>query len=95
MAKPKAQKIYVTNFAVKGVGEFPYDMLRYDQCCPQTSEDASQMSQHRRNERVVKLVRFSGNPDGATNGRWASFGWHVVPADSWAKQMEEADGTPG
>jgi hypothetical protein len=33
-------KIYY-NFTVKGRGQFPLDMLRYDMCWPQTTQDVS------------------------------------------------------
>ena len=31
-------------FAVRGSGIFPFDMLRYDRCWPNTSDDATTMA---------------------------------------------------
>lgn len=62
------------HFTVTGSGQFPMDMLRYDNCWPYTSEDAVNMTEHGR--RSIHLVtRYRGAP---TAGRWASFAWKCV-----------------
>ena len=76
---------YVQKFEVCGKGEFPFDMLRYDHCYPDTSEDSVNMDEDRmmpRNERPVRYVKLSRVVDSVkhlpTVARWASFGWTVV-----------------
>lgn len=74
-------------FAVRGSGEFPTDMLRYDSCCP-----VDEMISHRMlgdslaPVRTIVLRRFTGDFRPATAGRWKSFGWQVV--------ADQADGVP-
>lgn len=74
----RAQRLYVFEFTVRGRGEFPIDMLRYDQCCPKSQDDVRTMVD-RLTEREVRLRMFSGSREGPTEERWASFGWPVVP----------------
>ncbi len=65
-----------TTILVTGRGKFPFDMLRYDNCVavqPTLMEG--------RDERVIKLRRFSPEGTPATAARWNSFGWNVT-ADS-------------
>jgi hypothetical protein len=74
-----APKLYT--FTVEGNGEFPYDMLRYDQCWPKSeASDVYKMSAHplgnlARTTRSVTLVSIKEKP---TVARWESFGWKVV-----------------
>lgn len=68
-------------FTVEGTGEFPYDMLRYDQCWPHYSEDASALgspytAEERRSRRRVVLE--CAHDSGPCEERWASFTWRVV-----------------
>lgn len=78
--KPKAQKVYVTYVIVQGRGEFPYDMLRYDACCPDKESDTSRMGRPDEVEsfRHVTLRRYSVSGMPVTERRWRSFGWDVV-----------------
>lgn len=77
--KPKAE-YRKTEVVVRGSGRFPTDMLRYDNCVAQTSEDASKID----NEdgafvhREIRLDRFSYDATKAEARRWQSFGWMVV-----------------
>lgn len=65
-------------FLVEGDGEFPYDMLRYEQCWPATSSDALAM-EYRDSKRRVRLATDSlYQPHTA---RWDSFQWHVINED--------------
>ena len=48
-------------------------MLRYDNCVP-----VQPTLMEGRDERVVKLRRFSPEGTPATAGRWNSFGWGVT-----------------
>ena len=66
-------------FTVEGTGRFPYDMLRYDNCWPYTSEDAGRLDsvepEGRGRRRVVLATRWRMAP---TDARWESFLWRVV-----------------
>ena len=64
-------------FKVDGIGDFPFDMLRYDACYPATSEDASRLSERPSGLYRIGLIAHTslGAP---TVGRWNSFGWRVV-----------------
>jgi hypothetical protein len=64
---------HCTTIEVRGRGQFPVDMLRYDNCVavqPTLMEG--------REERTLRLRRFSKDGSKATEGRWSSFGWHVM-----------------
>lgn len=71
-------------FVVVGRGEFPWDMLRYDNCWPYGGEDAAKLTmihqdysdddlvkEFKTKDRSIKLSSF--HPP--TPGRWSSFGW--------------------
>lgn len=73
------QTRYVTTLVVEGGGEFPLDMLRYDQCYPASESDAHAMRHER--QRQITLTRVSVNPDQPTFRRWDSFVWRVVSID--------------
>lgn len=61
-------------FTVRGAGEFPFDMLRYDECYPKTGDDvASMLASRRREVTLITHRRF-----GPTSNRWASFMWSVT-----------------
>lgn len=65
-------------FTVKGSGEFPYDMLRYDACFPQTSTDINIMMDRAVGQREVRMVTCRAHKtDTLTPARWESFGWTV------------------
>lgn len=63
------------DFQVRGSGEFPLDMLRYDACWPATEMDSATASDHERDRRRVNLRTAS--PNSPTPERWESFGWKV------------------
>ena len=77
---------YYTTFTVTGILEFPLDMLRYDGCYPNRSEDAGSIEytfdRHRKRIQVsVQLTkRHRGKEPNITSDRWASFSWSVDPA---------------
>ena len=63
-------------FYVTGVGQFPWDMLRYDQCWPASSEDVAMMDlDHglRTQRRSIKMHSY--HPP--TLDRWWSFLWSI------------------
>jgi hypothetical protein len=73
-------------FSVLGAGDFPVDMLRYDQC--EFASDAERAaalgtmtpSTHMLGRRSI-LMRFTGDKR-IPSGRWASFGWTAVGYDA-------------
>lgn len=70
-------KKYV-DFKVSGRGDFPYDMLRYDQCWPADQDSAAKFHHsYNRDRREVKL-RIFGDEAEITFGRWSSFLWPVI-----------------
>ena len=77
---PRAPKI--DSFTVQaGHSRFPLDMLRYDGCTPDRSEDATAIEglitgPPLHGEVVtIRLRSYTGN---VTAARWNSFGWRVV-----------------
>ncbi len=76
--KAKAVKFYESRLVVKGMGEFPYDMLRYDSCFPDSSDDAAKLNGRYDEVRTITLRRRSASIIPATAGRWESFCWKVV-----------------
>lgn len=60
-------------FTVEGRGEFPEDMLRYDECAPLNYADTRAMKQ-----RGLRMVTLTGRKHTPTFARWESFGWKVV-----------------
>lgn len=74
--KPTKKTIYESKLVVRGGGEFPWDMLRYDSCVPYSETDSGLLGHGPRRE--VTLKRKAANPGPATAMRWQSFGWEVV-----------------
>lgn len=82
------------------------DMMRYDRCCPMTEADSAKIERlmSRRGEpmdHVVRLYRYSANPDFATKDRWASFSCVVLdernpdespPTDADVRNMLKLEG---
>jgi hypothetical protein len=69
-------------FTVKGSGEFPLDMLRYDMCCPARTEDAQRLIVDEgwiEEVREIQLIGFTCRNTFPTVDRWKSFGWHAEP----------------
>jgi hypothetical protein len=81
--KPKASH-YSVRITVQGIGEFPIDMCRYDNCVPYSQADVSMIANPRDGVRegghVIKLTRYvpAGCDPLPTIDRWRSFGWHVM-----------------
>lgn len=78
MRRPKAERMYSVRFFVRGAGDFPFDMLRYDSCFPVYENEARSMAE-KHELRTVELEqrRMVGSPTGPTVGRWESFGWRA------------------
>lgn len=80
-------------FVVAGCGQFPADMLRYDECWPADalSADAialnTQDMRARESRRTVKVITHRRGP---TIARWRSFGWRVISHDDIGR-LDHAD----
>lgn len=65
---------------VKGRGQFPFDMLRYDRCSPLRETDSIRLGGESDEDmlkgRVVVVVSDRSTP--FTSKRWESFGWKVL-----------------
>lgn len=71
---------YFYAFDVEGKGHFPIDMLRHDQCFPMSELDSRVIENYDavRGIRTVRLCAVSHVGWQPTDGRWDSFGWHVM-----------------
>lgn len=71
---------YRQAFTVEGSGQFPHDMLRYDQCFPVLEQESGKLARGFDGEqRTVQMQRYvETRTDMPTEGRWRSFDWHVV-----------------
>jgi len=72
-------RIYSYILTVEGRGEFPLDMLRYEQAYPATERDSYRITERgkRQIELAIQTTRFFT----PTGGRWESFGWKVVSCE--------------
>lgn len=70
------------DFTVEGTGQFPLDMLRFDECWPQRIDDACDMgdADSESRTRIRRTIRLRGIK-APTPARWASFGWQVIEED--------------
>lgn len=61
----------IKRFTVHGFGEFPWDMLRYDACWPETEADSTLMEAHHKERRDITLqtdnASEAANPAAAAN----------------------------
>jgi len=72
--------VSTTKFKVEGVGPFPLDMLRYDQCWPKAQDDVHEMGTNTAHpKRTVTLLTHTR----VTEKRWASFGWTVTSKETF------------
>lgn len=60
---------------------FPIDMLRYDNCTPDTEQDSLKISSTfdavNASEKIVKVTMRTNDRFVPTIGRWESFGWKI------------------
>ena len=80
----KRTYFYEVKFTVKGAGEFPIDMLRYDSCYPLSQEDVNKFWWDE--VREVTLISVKRCKSGPTEGRWNSFGWKVIEKNGGHKR---------
>lgn len=83
MRQQTRDMLFVTTVVVEGVGMFPVDMLRYDNCVPATGEDVAKIEDcvrggGTRDRTRITLRRYSQNKGRPTSARWSSFLWSVV-----------------
>lgn len=64
-------------FEVTGRGEFPVDMLRFDQCHPLYPSDTEIMRHPVDEDQVVALGRWAWS-GWEPSDRWNSYGWAVT-----------------
>ena len=64
-------------FNVRGQGQFPTDMLRYDRCVPNSQTSVADMESTCTRE--VSLIMYTNTEqlESPTVARWNSFGWEV------------------
>jgi hypothetical protein len=81
-------KLYEATFRVRGSGEFPFDMLRYDCCYPINETEARRMSWAECDSSEVRTVelrrkacKLRCDAENITPARWQSFGWRVLQHD--------------
>jgi len=73
------------HFTVSGSGVFAFDMLRYDECFPNSQDAVSVLDppddlEKYNRARTIELVHIDSRKDWyPTVQRWASFTWRVVP----------------
>jgi hypothetical protein len=67
-------------FTVEGSAQFPFDMLRYDQCWPKSGIDIVNLDAHNTGRLYdeIRQVTLVTNKSKITPKRWASFGWEVI-----------------
>ena len=79
------------DYVVSGEGEFPVDMLRYDQSTP-NSESDSQLIGHTDRHREVALTCITEIKYWLPAwGRWDSFGWNVIKVTSPSFTSDQLD----
>jgi len=70
-----------------GVGEFPFDMLRYDQAYPAIENEMYVLTESDpTRERAIVLNRWKCQPGSFTPQRWQSFLWKI----EFFKHIEDA-----
>ena len=79
----KTQRV---RFTVEGSGTFPFDMLRYDACWPESeSRDSYRLAADYGNDKNPpsrrQVTLLSDNRHAPTYGRWESFTWKVISSE--------------
>ena len=71
------KKKYRTEYVVEGDGDFPHDMLRYDEAFPARETDGRAMGHQDR--RQITLAKYHTDPQPQIAiERWRSFTWRVL-----------------
>jgi hypothetical protein len=75
-----ARKAKRIRFVVGGLGQFPYDMLRYDACWPEQEADAPKLAADwASGYREVTLLTDAER--GPTDRRWMAHTWKVIATE--------------
>lgn len=79
--------LYRHSIAVTGDYPFPTDMLRFDDCYPQTNNDAAAIERSMRpgqfGQVTLRVEKLTEKLDARwTPKRWESFGWSIVKGSS-------------
>lgn len=74
----------VHRFVVAGLGSFPFDMLRYDQCWPEGQDDVGNLFNKFLAKREIRKITLLSHSH-PTEARWASFMWNVISIDGRRK----------
>jgi hypothetical protein len=72
-----AERMY--RYTVRGAGDFPWDMLRYDRVWPLTAP-VPHRTEGKDTWSTVRTIDVMGY--GCTPGRWGSFWWTVMNEDN-------------
>lgn len=79
---------YIQTFRVRGGGQFPFDMLRYDQCFPSAETESPLLGLRNGEYRQVELQRYTETAkDYPTVGRWLSFGWQIIESSITVRKL--------
>ena len=57
---------------------FPFDMLRYDRCYPQSETEARSLREGRATDSSKRKISMRTIGDRLTPKRWQSFGWEII-----------------
>ncbi len=69
----------LVEFQVRGAGQFPFDMLRYDHAFPESERDSALLAgSPDAPQRTVTLLAIVNGRDVPSVERWGTFLWHVV-----------------
>lgn len=82
---------YGWELVVKGQGNFPHDMLRYDKCYPVYETDTGKMHSH--NSESVEITLHTQRQT-ITPRRWESFCWKIIEAYELGKDGYRRDLNP-
>jgi hypothetical protein len=70
-------------FYVRGRGDFPFDMLRYDCCYPASTDDALKLGE----TFIWRTICLAATHGTFTPARWASFGWSANEENIWVDPL--------
>jgi hypothetical protein len=79
--------MYIQKAIIKGRGEFPVDMLRYDRCAPYTEQGAYELrdtiAKGDGHQWELTVVRYVTTKTAKWSiDRWQSFGVDITPGDT-------------
>jgi hypothetical protein len=79
---------WIHRFRVRGIGQFPIDMLRYDGCFPSSEQDSGEIaltfSRFFRSDDInpISLTKIADTKSWTPeHGRWNSFLWKITETE--------------